>query len=277
MQQIEIQRNLPCLIVDGSYYTFYRYFATLRWYQFKDPNPVFEELHKNDAFVTPFMKHVKDEINSMCKRWKTVKENIVFCRDCPRGCIWRHEHTSAYKGTRVLNNKFNPNIFRLVYEFLAKENIPVLDIDTLEADDIAALTKSALRTSGFENDVVFITNDNDYLQLLDDKTDAFNLHEKNGSLRKRSSGNPMKDLRIKILMGDKSDNIPPVMQRMGTKTAEKLSELPEDELRRQLENKKNGDLTAWEQYEINRKLIDLSWMMRNHQQNFDERVHVNIV
>jgi 5'-3' exonuclease len=115
------------------------------------------------------------------------------------------------------------------------------------------------------------------LQLLDDKTDAFNLHEKNGSLRKRSAGNPMKDLRIKILMGDKSDNIPPVMQRMGTKTAEKLSELPEDELRRQLDNKKNGDLTAWEQYEINRKLIDLYWMMRNHQQNFDERVKVNIV
>lgn len=289
MQSLVIRNSLPCLIVDGSYYTFYRYFATLRWFQFKHPNPIIEELHTNDAFITPLLKHVKDEMDTLCKRWKTTKDNIVFCRDCPRGSIWRHEHTTAYKGTRPINNKFNPAVFRNVYQFLSEENIPIIDIDTLEADDIAALTKDTLRGHGFSNEIIFITNDNDYLQLLDEKTHAYNLHEKDGSLRKRSTGNPAKDLRMKILMGDKSDNIPPVMPRLGAKTAEKLANLQEDELRRHLECKTveraerdgggsggGGTRTAWEQYENNRHIIDLYWMMQHQRSKYDQVVNISI-
>jgi len=272
MQQIAIQKSLPCLIIDGGYYTFYRYFATLRWFQFKEPNPVYDELHNNAAFVQPFMKHVKDEIESICKRWKTTKENILFARDCPRDSIWRNAHAATYKSMRVPNAKFNSGMFRNLYDYLKEQQVSVIDIHELEADDVAALTKAALRNNGYEEDIIFITNDNDYLQLLDERTHAYNLHEKDGALRKRSCGNASKDLRVKILMGDKSDNIPPVWPRLGTKTAEKLAELSDADLRAHLESK-----GAWEPFEKNQRMIDMNWMMAHYFPKYNECVQVHLV
>ena len=263
-----IQRNLPCIIVDGSYYTFYRYFATLRWYQFKDPDVIIEDIHCNDSFIKSFTKHLHDEMDTICKRWNTIKSNIIFCRDCPRDNIWRHEHIDAYKGTRLQNAKFNPNIFRNVYGWLGDNNYNIVSIEKLEADDVAAMTKCALREKGFDNEIVFITNDNDYLQLRDENTQAFNLHEKDGNLSKRSTGDAMKDLRIKILMGDKSDNIPPVYPRMGAKTALKLAEMQDDELKVHVLAK--GGETSWFNFERNRKIIDLSLMCESFQSLFND-------
>lgn len=272
MQHIAIQKSLPCLIIDGGYYTFYRYFATLRWYQFKEPNPVYDELHTNPAFVQPFTKHVEDELEKMCKRWKTTKANILFARDCPRSSIWRNAHSKTYKSTRVPNAKFNSGMFRNLYEFLKEQKITVIDVDELEADDVAALTKAALRNNGYDDDIIFVTNDNDYLQLLDDKTHAYNLHEKDGTLRKRSCGDAAKDLRIKILMGDKSDNIPPVWPRLGAKTAEKLAELSYDDLKSHLESK-----GAWDQYLQNQRLIDMNLMVSDYLPKYNECVHMQCV
>ena len=65
-----------------------------------------------------------------------------------------------------------------------------------------------------ENKII-ITGDNDYLQLLDDTTEIYDLKDK--SLRDKSLGSNDKDLLFKVLGGDPSDNIPSIMTKKESK------------------------------------------------------------
>jgi len=60
-------------------------------------------------------------------------------------------------------------------------------------------------------------------------------------------------LYIKILTGDKSDNIPGCFRRCGTKTALKLIHNP-----LLLKEKLDNDINAKMQYQLNSQLIDFS-------------------
>ena len=62
-----------------------------------------------------------------------------------------------------------------------------------------------------------MANDLDYMQILDDNIHLYNLKNKN--LRNKSIGSSKQDLIIKIIMGDKSDNISACFPRCGKKRA----------------------------------------------------------
>ena len=98
-----------------------------------------------------------------------------------------------------------------------------------------------------------ITNDNDYLQMLDGQTHIFNMNGKGGDLSKRSCGEPKKDLKIKMIMGDVSDNIPSIHSGIGPKTAMKLASLTDEEFSAYLNKHQCYDI-----YHKNKKLIDFS-------------------
>ena len=92
----------------------------------------------------------------------------------------------------------------------------------------------------------------DYLQLARPQIRIMNLKYKNLTDNKKWSGNPKKDLFCKIVMGDKSDNIPPILNKCGPKTAEKCYDNPEyfEECL-----KKNN---AQSNFERNKKLVDFN-------------------
>ena len=255
MTILRINKLLPVVLFDTSYFIFYRYFSTLKWYQFRNKDIVYTELDTNEEFVKSFEKHVYQDFKKICKQWKTDFSNMIFCCDCSRDMIWRNQHHESYKGHRVQNPTFNPNIFVKFYEYLERNQnkwgIHKLCMDHLEADDIAYLTKNKLIEKGLKQPIIIITNDNDYLQMLDEQTHIFNMNGKGSDLSKRSCGEPMKDLKIKIIMGDVSDNISSIHSGIGPKTAMKLASLTDEAFTEYLNKHQCHDV-----YYKNKKMID---------------------
>lgn len=262
MNKISLYIDKPVILIDTSYFVFYRYFSTLRWYKFKYPEVEVETIDSNEEFVNYFKKHVYNDLKKLCNTWNTTLSNMIFCCDCSRGDIWRNDHHDSYKGKRTVNQLFNPNIFIIFYEYIEenKENWRnhIFNVDCLEADDIVYMTKKKLILHGWTNDIVIITNDNDYLQLLDDKTHIYNMNGNGNDISKRSCGDAKKDLLIKIIMGDKSDNIQPIKPGIGIKTATKLAELPSNEFETYLDKNK-----CRENFNKNKRMIDFNEIPTN--------------
>ena len=109
----------------------------------------------------------------------------------------------------------------------------------------------------------------DYLQLNAPNVDLYNLAYKNIALKKSSTGNPKTDLEIKIIMGDKSDNIPSVFPKCGPKTALKCIEDPEF-----FKKKMDNNPEYYKQYELNKKLVDFNNIPQNLIEEFMETIKI---
>lgn len=192
---------------------------------------------------------------------------ILFALDCPRDDIWRREIYPEYKATRTHANDFDREIFQKVYAFLERERerlmIRMVKHPKLEADDICYILTKCDYLSDCDK-IVIIANDNDYLQLCSDRVMVVN--KEGREIKERGCGNAQRDLMRKILMGDKSDNIPSVCAGIGPKTADKLIALAADEFDDWLRKK---GVTAATNLERNKKLIDMSHIP---QQYIDELV-----
>lgn len=103
----------------------------------------------------------------------------------------------------------------------------ILKHPRLEADDCIAISVKHLIKTQPGCTIYIITSDNDYLQLIRENVHIYNLAFKNLKDSKVFTGNPEKDLKIKTIMGDSSDNIPSVFPKCGIKTALKCVEDPE--------------------------------------------------
>lgn len=252
------------LIVDGSYYVFHRYYATLRWLSHQ---PHFKELMASSEegatahieFMEAFKRHAHNDFDKL--RFQHKAGPLIIAMDCPRSDIWRMAIYPDYKGMRVIpvgadGVSFDSQIFQLFYAWIWKErpDIQVYYSPCLEADDCAYLLAKSMTARDPSMKIICISNDNDYLQMKCDQISVYNL--KGDDISLRGCGDSGKDLMIKILMGDKSDNIPPVCPGIGPKTAEKLAGMSESEREAWL-TKKAGSKEAWmPNYERNRMLID---------------------
>ena len=146
--------------------------------------------------------------------------------DCPRSQIWRNEHTENYKATRQ-NNTDVGHFFKLVMgkKLFEKPDLisGTLCLDCLEADDCIALFIKKVHDLHPCREIYVITNDHDYLQLKTDNIYLTNLkYQKVGN--SKTTGDPQKDLFIKAVCGDKSDNINKIFEnkKIGPKKAEQL-------------------------------------------------------
>ena len=98
----------------------------------------------------------------------------------------------------------------------------------------------------------------DYLQLAKSNVHIYDLKFRKLTERKSSFNNAEKDLFVKILTGDKSDNISSVFKKCGPKTACKYFD------NKELFNKKLQETDgALEKYNLNRKLIDFNEIPKN--------------
>ena len=248
------------IFVDGSYYCFYRYFALQQWWKNAYPNEPIDDPYKNEKFVEKFRKTFVENLEQIPKKLKIHKEPIkpilIVGKDCKRENIWRNELFSNYKSNRTnsLEDGFMGGpFFKMAYEeqlFQKGGAKAILKHPKLEADDCIALSVKYLVNKYPLCKIFIITSDHDYLQLNSHNIHLYTLTYKNLAEGKTATGNAEHDLKIKILMGDVSDNIPSVFPKCGFKTAQKCIKDEEFLKEKMRENKK-----YYEQYELNEKLI----------------------
>ena len=247
-----IDTSVYTICIDMSYFIFYRYYALIAWWKLAKQDDVLGNPIDNLEFVEKFNKTFIEKINEIPKKLKIKNYTIIAGRDCPRHEIWRHVLYDKYKANRIQDDAFlGGPFFKLSYQILTNLNIKVLYHEHLEGDDCIAITaKNILNTS--DEKVIIIANDMDYLQLAGPRFQLINHKYKLLTDNKKWSGNAEKDLFCKIVMGDKSDDIPAIFKKCGPKTAVKCYENKiyfEEQLKKE---------NAYDAYERNKKLVDFN-------------------
>lgn len=274
MDTISLNPDKDHVLIDLSYYIFYRYYAILNWLRkFKNETVEIDKILENDVFMEKYAKMFEKQMVEIVKCSKVEWNNVFLIKDCPREDIWRHTIFQEYKATRDDKlETFNGEIFKYTYNTLIpklqeKYSFSVTGHSKLEADDVVYLIKEYLRKYNPKVTVTIITNDNDYIQLVDSCTIVKNLQGK--ELKTRVTLSPENYLEMKIIMGDKSDNIPCINKKVGPKTAEKLAE-DKDNLSKFCLKHPAAKL----QYELNKKLIDFKEIPEELINEFIKRLEI---
>jgi 5'-3' exonuclease len=258
------------LFIDGSYFCFYRYYSLVNWWKnaYPEEKDVLNNPFENEKFVEKFKKTFVSAIEKIKEELKLDSDDILIVgKDCKRQDIWRNAIYSEYKGTRGKDESFMGGpFFKMSYdENLFTDNgiSYILNHPTLEADDCIAISVKYLLEKYPESKFYIITSDKDYLQLACERVEIYNLAFKKITEQKSCSGDSKKDLFIKIMTGDPSDNIKSVFPKCGPKTALKYYE------NKELLNKKLNESEKYRNaYEINKMLVDFNCIPENLQNEF---------
>lgn len=250
--------NATYIFIDGSYYCFHRYYSVINWWNARYNGEPLEDPYQNQEFLEKFKQTFVETITEIPTKLNidaTIKPKIIVGRDCKRENIWRMELHNKYKGTRIKKDGFKGKpFFAMAYEEPLFEKAGVEQVlyhPKLEADDCIAITVKHLIKETPNCTIYIITSDRDYLQLNAPNVKIFNLAYKNIAENKTTREEAVRDLQIKILSGDISDNIPSVFPKCGPKTAIKCIEDPEF-----FKTKMNDNEDYYKQYEKNKTLID---------------------
>ena len=266
------------ILVDSSYTSFYRFFATLRWFSLS--NMEIYKKHKDDPsydwslepiFLEKYKKMYLESIKTLVTDSIYNDSIIIFCLDSPQETLWRKELYECYKGNRIdlsLKTNFIP-IFHYTYNELIpslisnNKNCYKIKIPRMEADDIIALSVKYIKYKRPKLNIYLVSGDNDFLQLGFDKLyfadyKKIAAHPQVFQLTKEEARNA---LHMKIINGDCSDNIPSIFPK-DEKISNKLKKLikeDKNELRKYLSNNQK----AMNQYTHNKKLISFKYIPKN--------------
>jgi 5'-3' exonuclease len=263
--------NPTFIFVDGSYFCFYRYYALLQWWKNAYPDEIMIDPYQNQVFVDKFKKTFIENLKQIPKKLKLDKDInpiMIAAKDCKRENIWRMELFNRYKANRTNGKEdgfMGGPFFKMVYDedLFQQGNIKaILHHPKLEADDCIAISVKYILDKYPQCNIYIITSDRDYLQLQSSNVHIFNLAYKN----LKSSGDSERDLAIKILMGDDSDNIPSVFPKCGEKTAIKC--LEDDNY---FKKKMNNNSEYYKQYELNQKLVNFNNIPKDLQDEFIQK------
>lgn len=274
MDKICINCDEDTLLFDLSYFVFYRYYATVSWLKKNTGESVdVENIMTNTVFLEKYCKLFEKNICDIVKSSKVSWKNVFLVKDCFRDNIWRNDFYNYYKATRNDRTEtFNKNIFIYTYNELlpaleSKYGFKIINHPRLEADDVIAIIKESIRCKNSHVNIYIITNDNDYIQLIDANTFIKNIQGK--EIKYRVGMLPDIYLKTKIIMGDKSDNIPCIMKKIGPKTAEKF--VANDDMFIKF-CEKHPD--ALKQYNLNKLLIDFEKIPIEIKNDFKERLEI---
>jgi len=245
------------LLIDGSYYCFFRYFAILQWFKLAKPELNLDNPAATEIFVEKFKKTFDEKFREISKKLNIENPVILVGKDCRRVDIWRMKLFPQYKANRVKDDNFmGGSFFKMVYDenlFIQAGAQLLLSYPSLEADDCIAITTKDILNKYDDANIWIITSDMDYLQLSCDRVQIYNLKYKDITDSKTCFKHAEKDLFCKIVSGDKSDGIPSVFKKCGIKTAEKYWNN-----RQKFEEKLQDDTDAIKQYELNKTIIDFN-------------------
>jgi 5'-3' exonuclease len=248
------------VLIDGSYFVFYRYFALNVWWKnAKSGDKPDISCNDDPAFIEKFKKTFESRIAEMNDCLGLASSIKLAAIDCKRADIWRNHIYPDYKLTRTKDDEFGVSkFFKLTYDeklFEAAGVDATLMYQHLEADDCIALTTMHLRATYPDAHIWIIANDHDYLQLQDDHVHLRNLKYQDLTQSKNSSGDSQQDLFCKIVAGDKSDNIRAIFKKCGIKTARKYYH-DQDLFEKALAAEPNAE----DLYCLNRALVDFNYI-----------------
>ena len=113
--------------------------------------------------------------------------------------------------------------FSIIREATEAYDLPQIEMDGYEADDIIATYASQAEKKGIE--VTVISSDKDLMQLVNDKTKMYDTMKKRyigiNEVKEKFGVEPSKVIDVQALAGDSIDNIPGV-SGIGIKTAAEL-------------------------------------------------------
>lgn len=151
---------------------------------------------------------------------------VVACFDFP-SATFRHEKFAEYKATRKKAPDELYSQIPIVKDLVRAFNIPLLEKEGYEADDIIATVAKMASKENIQT--IIVTGDLDTLQLVDKNTKVFTLRRgiqdtvlyDESEVYKKLGVTPAQVADYKALRGDASDNIPGV-PGVGEKTASEL-------------------------------------------------------
>jgi len=241
----------PIVLIDSSYFNFYRFTATQRWYNY-DPERVEAavdvEWANNPIFMTTFEKMWFETITKLAKKLGVKTSDLIFARDGAN--VWRYEIFPEYKAARAgPAGPMGPSaVFKVINsQFHKRLGVRVLRVDQAEADDIIAITARYIQTVFPEREIVVITGDHDLLQIVGVR--LYKLCGGRNIIAEITANDPHIAKMTKILAGDPSDGIPQAFPKVGKVTARKIAEDPE--LLEQMIEKYGR-----EQYDLNCTLVN---------------------
>lgn len=260
--------NKPLILIDTSYTSFYRFFATIRWYSFAHPEE-FKEL-KNDnkydwatnkIFIEKYEKMYLDSIIKLVKKKVFDNSFIIFCMDSPKENVWRSTIQSNYKGDRCdLSLKHNfKTTFNYTYDKMIPNiikqysNINKLRIDKMEADDIIA----SICMYNLNQTIYLVSGDDDFLQL--GRPNIIFVNYKKKKPFTLTTDEAHKALMTKIIMGDPSDCIPSIIPKGKRVNKKELIE-SDSKLHELLDN--NPDYKK--QYLHNQAMINFNYIPKKY-------------
>jgi len=266
---------MTLILVDASYNSFYRFFATMRWYSFAHKNEFKKvkddpkyDWSSNDIFREKYEKMYFDSIEKLLTKKVIENSIVIFCEDVEQSTLWRHklilskEDNKQYKGERPdLKSKYNfTQIFKdtykkLIPKIIKEKNFPVyqLKFDETEADDIIAIICLYFKERDRNKDIIIVSGDDDFTQL--GRTNVSILDYRKKMLKTYDENECKEKLRLKIIMGDKSDNIPSIFPKSRKEVSLKQRNIikeSKEEMKTFLKNNKE----IRERYELNEKLIN---------------------
>jgi 5'-3' exonuclease len=262
------------ILIDTSYTSFHRFFATLKWISIVNPelykenfnNPEYNWLD-NKQFLEKYEKMYLTKIEKSVGKKIFNKSLIIFCMDTPKEQLWRTTDLKCnYKADRTdlsLKNNFKP-IFKYTYNNLIpsflkdNNNIFKIRIDKLEADDIIGIIAKYIEEKYEDKKVFIMSGDQDFYQLGRDNVHFINYKTKKPLVF--SKDRARLELHKKILIGDKSDCIPSIFpNKFSNKIKKDLIESIE-KFNEYLKENKHIE----EKYINNMKLINFNYIPQNY-------------
>lgn len=188
------------MLIDGSSLIFRAFFAL--------PN-----LTNNDGVMTNGVYGFLNMYQNAFDKYKPDSVLVAFDRSSK---TFRHEEFKDYKATRDKMPSELSYQFGILKDILDSMKVAYTDLDGFEADDIVGTYAQMGQEDGYE--VVVITGDRDYLQLVDEHITVYltkkgisDMVEYNLATIEEEYGlTPKQLIDVKGLEGDKSDNIPGV-------------------------------------------------------------------
>jgi len=253
------------VLVDTSYTSFYRFFATLKWISLVDAE-LYKE-HKddnlynwieNEKFKDKYEKMYLNSIIKIIKKKTFNNSHIIFCMDTPVEQVWRTEYKNDYKEGRCdLTRKANfKPAFTYTYDVIIPKiikensNINKIRIAKLEADDVCACITRYYEKTDPKQKIIIITGDDDFLQLGRDNVEFYNYKSKQPKILTKIEAK--RALYKKIIFGDPSDCIPSIFKPKTRKTFKEEMLASKDKLKDYLDKDEN----AMKQYKHNKLMID---------------------
>lgn len=138
--------------------------------------------------------------------------HIVVCTDISRSKTFRRKLYKPYKSQRKESDQDIVLQMEYVSRLISLLGIPIINNELYEADDLLGMISRLVSDNMEDTDTVIVSSDKDLYQLIDDHT--FIMNPKNGEiidsywLEDNYKLTPDQWIELKMLQGDRGDNIP---------------------------------------------------------------------